>query len=78
MRSLSRRDGLFLAVYSERTRDKERMLREVVQTGYMENLLHHDDSQAGLQVAQRGWAVAVLGGFQNRSRKGPEQPGLAW
>lgn len=54
------RGRLFPAVYSERTRDKGHKLKEEVQTGYMENLFHPEDSQARLQVAQRGCTVAIL------------------
>lgn len=63
-------------MHSERTRDKGHKLKEKIQSSYVESLLDDENSQARLQVAQIGCAVAILGGFQNQSRQSPEQPGL--
>jgi len=49
-----------------------------IQTGFKEKLLQHDYHQEVEEVAQRGCAVSVLGGFQvlTGNWQNLEQPGL--
>ena len=50
-------------VIGERLRDNRRKWeKREVQTGYKENLFHHEDSQALEQVTQRGCASLSLEG----------------
>lgn len=39
-------------------------------------IFQHEDSPVLKQVYQGGCAVSVLGGFQNPTRKSPEQAGV--
>lgn len=46
-------------------RDSKHKTKTEVQIGYEENHFHHKDSSAVERVAQRGYTVSVLGGFQD-------------
>lgn len=41
------------------------IMRNEIQTGWKKELFHNEISPVVEQVAQRGWSISILGGFQD-------------
>lgn len=68
---------LFIVVHSMRTKDSGHKLKykNCFTLGTRRKKIQHEDSQELEQIPQRGCVVSILGGFQDSTRKSPEQPG---